>query len=97
MRLRLVSCTLVGVLALGMAGCGGGEPSESQMKDAMNSFLNTPEPGAAGRRSDQYCVVQEGRLRQAYAAGVQLHVHDVGDIDEHAGADVQQCAKCGVL
>jgi hypothetical protein len=45
MRLRLVSYALVGVLAAGLAGCGGGEPSESQMKDAMNGFLNTPSPG----------------------------------------------------
>ena len=44
MRLRLINFALVGVLAAGLAGCGGGEPSESQMKDAMNQFLNHP-PG----------------------------------------------------
>jgi hypothetical protein len=45
MRLHLVNFALVGVLAAGLAGCGGGEPSESQMKDAMTIFLNSPTPG----------------------------------------------------
>ena len=48
MRLRWVSCALVGVLAVGLAGCNGGEPSESQMKDAMNNFLNHPPDGSVG-------------------------------------------------
>jgi len=45
MRLRLVSCALVGILVVGLAGCGGGEPSESQMKSAVNDLLNAPSPG----------------------------------------------------
>jgi len=40
MRLRWVAFALVPVLAVGLSGCNGGEPSESQMKDAMNDFLN---------------------------------------------------------
>ena len=45
MRLRLVSCALVGVLAASLAGCGGSEPSESQMKSAVSDLLNSPTPG----------------------------------------------------
>jgi hypothetical protein len=48
MRLLLVSGALVGVLAVGLAGCNGGEPSESQMKDAMSNFLNHPPDGSVG-------------------------------------------------
>jgi hypothetical protein len=60
MHLRLVSCALVGVLAVGLAGCGGGEPSESQMKDAMSSFLNTPEPGQAAGDSINIASFKKG-------------------------------------
>jgi hypothetical protein len=42
MRLRVVHFALVPVLAFGLTGCGGSEPSEAQMKDAMNDFLNHP-------------------------------------------------------
>ena len=45
--LRLQTCDFGAVLVRGLAGCGGGtgsEPSESQMKDAMNNEMNHP-PG----------------------------------------------------
>jgi hypothetical protein len=48
MRLRSVYFALIPVLALGLAGCGGSEPSESQMKDAMSTFLNHPPDGSVG-------------------------------------------------
>jgi hypothetical protein len=44
MRL-LVTVGLVGVLALGLTGCGGAsEPGESDMKGALNTLLNSPSP-----------------------------------------------------
>ncbi|HEY4380028.1 MAG TPA: hypothetical protein VGN01_06755 [Acidobacteriaceae bacterium] len=48
MRLRTGHFALMTVLAVGLAGCGGSEPSESQMKDAMSSFLNHPVDGSVG-------------------------------------------------
>jgi hypothetical protein len=45
MRLRFGYFAFSAVLALGIAGCGGtSEPSEAQMKDAMEYALNHP-PG----------------------------------------------------
>ena len=45
MALRLGCFSLAAVLALALAGCGGGsEPSEAQMKDAMLDAMNHP-PG----------------------------------------------------
>jgi len=48
MRLRSGHLALITVLALTLAGCGGSEPSESQMKDAMSNFLNHPPDGSTG-------------------------------------------------
>jgi len=46
MRLRFECLVLCMVLAVGLAGCGGAgsEPSEAQMKDAMEYAMNHP-PG----------------------------------------------------
>ena len=46
MRLRLGHFALSTILAVGLAGCGGGgaEPSEAQMKDALLDEMNHP-PG----------------------------------------------------
>ena len=44
MKLHLGHLALITALASGLIGCGSSEPSESQMKDAMNDFLNHP-PG----------------------------------------------------
>ncbi len=48
MRLRSGYFALITVLAVTLAGCGGSEPSESQMKDAMSNFLNHPPDGSVG-------------------------------------------------
>ena len=48
MRLRSGHFALITVLAVTLAGCGGSEPSESQMKDAMSTFLNHPPDGSVG-------------------------------------------------
>jgi hypothetical protein len=48
MRLRSGHLALITVLAVTLAGCGGSEPSESQMKDAMSNFLNHPPDGSTG-------------------------------------------------
>ncbi len=42
MRLLLRHCALGAALAVGTAGCGGSEPSESQMKEAMLYTMNHP-------------------------------------------------------
>jgi hypothetical protein len=42
MRLHLGHLALVSVLATTFIGCNGSEPSESQMKSAMDDFLNHP-------------------------------------------------------
>ena len=44
MRMRLGHLALIPVLLCGLVGCTGSEPSESQMKDAMDDALNHP-PG----------------------------------------------------
>jgi hypothetical protein len=45
MRFHLEHIALAAVLTFGLAGCGGGsEPSEAQMKDAMDYAMNHP-PG----------------------------------------------------
>jgi hypothetical protein len=46
MRLRWGYFALIPVLAFGLAGCHrASEPSEAQMKDAMDTFLNHPPGG----------------------------------------------------
>ena len=47
MRLRVGNLVLGAVLAVGLAGCGGGsEPSEQQMKDAMLYWCNHNPDGS---------------------------------------------------
>lgn len=49
MRLRFGHFALTTVLAFGIAGCGGSsEPTESQMKDAMDYAMNHPPGEPAG-------------------------------------------------
>jgi len=49
MRIRFGHFALSPVLALGLTGCGGGsEPSEGQMKDAMEHVMNHPSGVAPG-------------------------------------------------
>jgi len=48
MRLRFGYFALAAVLAVGLSGCSGSEPTESQMKDAMNTFLNHPPDRSTG-------------------------------------------------
>ena len=46
LRVNLAQSALASLLAFGLAGCGGAsEPSESQMKSAMDYFLNHPTDG----------------------------------------------------
>jgi len=40
MRLKFLRLALISVLATGLTGCHGSEPSESQMRSAVNDFLN---------------------------------------------------------
>jgi len=48
MRSRSRYIALAALVALGLGGCNGSEPTESQMKDAMSSFLNHPPDGSTG-------------------------------------------------
>jgi hypothetical protein len=45
-KFRVGSAVLISILALGLNGCTGSEPSEVQMKDAMEYEMNHP-PGVA--------------------------------------------------
>ena len=84
------------VLTLGLSGCGESEPSEGQMKEAMEYFLNHP-PGVKVSESGEDRFLQEGGVRQTDAARLQLHPHRSGFFKEHDGADVQQHTEGGFL
>jgi hypothetical protein len=43
--MRVRTLALISVLALAISGCDASEPSDSQMKDAMNDALNNPTGG----------------------------------------------------
>ena len=70
MRLHLGPFALITVLAVTLAGCGGNEPSESQMKDAMSNFLNHPPDGSAMGDPITVSTFKKGACDKPTAQGV---------------------------
>jgi hypothetical protein len=83
MRSRFGLFAMGTVLAFGLVGCGGtSEPSEGEMKDAMDYAMNHP-PRGTRRRSNQDRLFPEGSLRRTHSSGLQMHVHREGHIREY--------------
>jgi hypothetical protein len=70
MRLRLGHLALITVLAGTLAGCGGNEPSESQMKDAMTNFLNHQADGSVVGDPINVSTFKKGACDKPTAQGV---------------------------
>ena len=68
MRLKFLSLALIPVLAAGLTGCNGSEPSEFQMQSAMNDFLNHP-PGASAGDPINITVFKKGACDKPTAQG----------------------------